>query len=157
AIVLGVGSEMGPLSLWTLWLAGLWLLGAWLKDRSAWFAAFQAALSFAILFAVAAWTETYAPDLPLPRVLQVHGIGLAILSLFWVAVRIRLRSIPAAQLFLSPSTLAVDRLVFAGLVVGQLGVAVLGILPGLTEELIPGTLFSAVDFPGRDWVLSATG
>src|SRR5262249_27040242 len=157
AIVLGVGGQLGALSLWTLWLAGLWLVVACLNRRAELFAAFQAALSFSVLFAVGAWIKAHAPDPPAPRVLQLYGIGLAILSLFWVVVRIRLRSFAAAEIFLSPSRPAVDRVVLAGLVVAQLGLAMLGLLPGLLEELIPRSFASLVDFPDREWVLSATG
>src|SRR5207302_1579580 len=45
AVVEGVGGDLAPLSLWTLWLAGLWLVISWLNRWPALFGAFQAALS----------------------------------------------------------------------------------------------------------------
>src|SRR5262249_57819294 len=132
---------MGPLALWTLWLAGLWLVVSWLNRRPELFAAFQAALSFAVLFAVAAWLETHAPDVPLPRALQLYGIGLAVLSLFWVAVRIRLHSVATTGTLLSPSRPAVRRAGLPGLRVEELRHAQFRFPPGPVVEVVLTDLF----------------
>ncbi|MBV9126307.1 MAG: hypothetical protein JO112_23400, partial [Planctomycetes bacterium] len=127
------------------WLSALWLWLSWRNRRPGLFAAFQAVLCLAVLFAVTAglehqawywyWGESVTDRLIEPWTLQAYGIGLGVLSLLWVAARLGLRSSPTAQKLLEPGWPSVDRLVLAFLVVGQWVLAGLGILPAIGREL----------------------
>jgi hypothetical protein len=102
----------------------------------AWFALCQCAVTAAALFAVDAWlrTRAWTADPVDPRALQAYGVGLGGLALAWVIARLTLRSSPtAATIGLTGFT--VDRVVLAGLVIGQFVLALVGILPGLVAEM----------------------
>ncbi len=77
-----------------LWLAGCWLVLALLVGSAILFAAFQAALSASLLFAVVGVVrqQPWAADLRLawldPWSLQAQGIALALLGLAWTMLRI---------------------------------------------------------------------
>jgi hypothetical protein len=142
-------SEVRLLSLYTAWLAAIWLGIAWVKRWRPLFMAFQIALAMAVLFGVTArlahydWFRVaYASGFLDPWSLQAHGIGLGGLSLLWVAVRITRNRLghlrpdwsATARELLAP---ALDRLVLAGLVLGQFALAVWGIVPDIVRELTP--------------------
>ena len=132
-----------------LWLGILWLRQAWVRRSPGWFAAFQAALSAAVLFAVTAWLggrPWVGPDaagLFDPRSLQAYGVGLAALGLFWVVARGALCPWPAASSRFGLGGWTLDRVVLVGLVVGQLVLAAAGVAPGVVAELTPGRLAAA--------------
>src|SRR5207249_3014074 len=113
------------LSLGTGWLALLWLAVAVRQSRPVLFAAFQVALTLAVCHGVTAWLELQPgvtagqPLLEDPRSLQAYGVGLGVLSVLWLVARLSLRSNLLARSLLEPGWVAVDRVVFAGLVVGQ--------------------------------------
>jgi hypothetical protein len=136
--------EPRPLAAYLGWLSALWLLLAWRTRSAVLFAAFQAALSGTVLLAATAWLEgqawvidQYPAALGDPRSLQTYGIALGILGFVWLAARFGLRSNAVAQELLNPPWPAVDWVVLGGLVLGQLGLAVWGALPGMLGELTP--------------------
>ncbi len=75
------------------WIAMLWLATAWAGRSPAWFTAFQAALTGAVLLGATAWLQgrgwVRASPLGLadPRALQGYGVALTALGLAWVAAR----------------------------------------------------------------------
>jgi hypothetical protein len=124
------------------WLAGLWLAAAWVWRSPAWFTAFQAALTGAVLLGATAWLEVRdwvrASPLSLadPRALQSYGLALAVLGLTWVAARAA-SSAHATASGLWPRWFSLDRIVLGGLVVGQAALALWGIAPDVLGELVP--------------------
>jgi hypothetical protein len=150
ALPLLVGMSQRPLlvpALGLFWLSAAWLVISVVRRWPALFSAFQAVLSLAVLFATTAWLDGQVwfvghPEGPLvrwwdPRTLQAYGIGLAGLSLLWVAVRLVLRSHALAQGLLEPGWPMVDRVVPTLVIAGQLLLAVWGVLPALANELAP--------------------
>lgn len=121
------------------WLSAVWLAVAWLRRWPALFTAFQAVLTLAVVFASLTWLARQDWFVAFgfwdPRSLYAFGLGLALLSLAWVAVRIAGRGHPAAQALLEPGWPGVDRLVLTGLVLGQTVLAVMAVLPALANEL----------------------
>jgi hypothetical protein len=104
-----------------------------------WFAACQVGVTASALFAVNAWLSGrgWLAEPFDPRALQAYGVGLGVVSLAWVVARLALRSSrTAADIGLTGFT--VDRVVLAGLVVGQLALALVGVGPGVVAELTPG-------------------
>src|SRR5262249_42012319 len=87
----GGWGHAASLALYTAWLAAVWLAVAWVERRPGLFAAFQAALSVAVVHGVTAWVEgqpwggDYPDALWDPRSLQAYGVALAGLGLLWVA------------------------------------------------------------------------
>src|SRR5262249_27745870 len=141
-----------PLALagYVTWLAVLWLAFACMESSPGWFTAFQAALSAAALLTAAAWVEsrpwgTVPAELGDPRTLQALGVGLGLLGLVWVRLRLVLRGHEPTRMLLEPPWPAWDRLVLAGLVLGQLALAVLGMWPGIVRELTPRGLPPGTD------------
>jgi hypothetical protein len=138
-------AAMVPLAGAMGWLAALWLVMAWIDRRPVLFAAFEAAVSAAVLFAVTAWLEgrpwlqgSDAAGFADPRSLQAYGIALAGLGLAGVVGRLALRSRPDAQELFGADWPAGYRLALGALLVlGQFGLAVWGITPGVVEELTP--------------------
>lgn len=118
-----------------LWFALLWLVIAWMQRSPAWFTAFQAALSAAVVFTVRAalpgrhWAE--------PVCLQAYGIGLGLLGLGWIAARAALGSHPRVRELWEAPWVALDHQLLAYLVVGQLSLALWGVAPGVSDELTP--------------------
>jgi hypothetical protein len=135
------------------WLCAVWLVIAWTERWPVLFAAFQAELASAVLLAVLAWLETQpftASGLRFldPRCFQAYGLGLGILSLHWLAARVLLRTNAVAQKLLEPPWPAVDRVIVGLLVVGQLGLAIWGVVPGVIQELASAPL----SFRGNLWL-----
>jgi hypothetical protein len=143
-LVILFGSESALAGCWGLcWLAGLWLGMAIESRQRVLFTAFQAVLAVAVLFGVTAWLETFGwtPQFSElfgsswdPRIWQAYGIGLALVSLLWMAARLGFESKKTAQELLNPGWPLVDRLVLGALVIGQAMLAVCGVLPGVVEE-----------------------
>jgi hypothetical protein len=129
-----------------MWLAGVWLTVAWRQRSPAWFTAFQAALGASVLFAVTAWLQEQdwvrgeRFGLLDPRSLQAYGVGLGALSLGWMLVRLGLRRTPLLAEWWRTRWPSLDLLVLRGLVLGQLGLAVWGILPATVAEFTPPDL-----------------
>src|SRR5262249_47154908 len=116
-----------PLALagYVTWLAVLWLAFACMESSPGWFTAFQGALSAAALLTAAGWVEsrpwgTVPAELGDPRTLQALGVGLGLLGLVWVRLRLVLRGHEPTRMLLEPPWPAWDRLVLAGVVLGQL-------------------------------------
>jgi hypothetical protein len=150
--ILWAGSWNPPLALagYATWLAVLWLAFACMASSPGWFTAFQAALSAATLLVAAAWVQTQPwstvpADLGDLRTLQALGIGLGLLGLVWIGLRLALRGWEQADTLLEPPWPAWDRLVLAGMVLGQLALAVTGMWPGIVRELTPHGLPFLVD------------
>jgi hypothetical protein len=125
----------GEHALFAGWLAGVWLL---LAVRARWrvlFSLGQLELAWAVVVGIAQWAKNY--DLGDAPTLQSCGIGLALLSLLWLAARFGLRSRPAAQYLLETHWPAVDRALLYGVVICQFLLAALGIAPGVVRELTP--------------------
>jgi hypothetical protein len=146
-----LGGTSLQLAGYAAWLALLWLAEAWRQRSPAWFTACQAALSVAAVYGVSAWLDqqTWFGDVRFvladPRCLQAYGVGLGLLALFGTLARTLLHSHPTAQALWQAPWPPLDRVVLAGLVVGQLALAVWGILPGVVAELTPAGF--AVDLP----------
>src|SRR5262249_28713000 len=79
------------------WIAGILLLLLWLNRRREFFAAFQIAVTSAFVLTVKAILQqyewyTYIPHAFLhPWALQIQGTVLALLSLFWVSLRLTIK------------------------------------------------------------------
>jgi hypothetical protein len=156
ALPLLLWPNQGPLALATLglfWLSAIWLAIAWLRRWPGLFTAFQAVLTLAVVFASLTWLGNQdwfrgaSGDFARfwdPRSCHAYGLGLALLSLAWVAVRIVGRSHSTAQMLLEPGWPGVDRLVLMGLVIGQMVLAILAVAPALAHELSGPTLAEAV-------------
>jgi hypothetical protein len=136
-------SPMRGLALEAAWLAGLWLTMALSERRPALYAAFQAALSFSVVYTINVWLreqewvlEGHGEGVTDPRNLQAYWIGLAVLSLIWTAVRLLFRSRERVRVLLEHDWPIVDRVLLGLLVLGQLFLAILGIVPELGRELV---------------------
>jgi len=157
------------------WLAGIWLLLLWV-NRSEWlFNAFQAALAFGVVIAVKAsllnfqWYAFSRNSTLNPFSLQIHGITLAILGLFWVGVRHLSKVSEAADLsegltnslrkvfghdspfgsFLTANRPTFDRVLNFCLVGGFTLFCFYAVLPGVRAELAPkGNIPSSIDIGG---------
>jgi len=123
------------------WLAAIWLVIAWTNRWPAMFAAAQAALTVTTLTAATAWIQQHPwnvgkpVDLADPRVLQIYGIGLAALTLGWLAARILLRRNTTAQQLLDGGGPSVDRAVGHAVVLLQALLVAISLFPGCTAEL----------------------
>jgi hypothetical protein len=131
------------------WLAVIWLVLAWNLRSPAIFSAFQVQIYAALTFAVTAWLdalgwiEKWPDDLGRFRSLHAYGICLAGLSLLFVITRLLLRTNPRAWRLLEPQWPAIDRVVISLLVLGLLGMAVVGISPGINAEWTPTAEYSS--------------
>jgi hypothetical protein len=132
---------MLPLAGCTFWLGAVWLVTAWTRRSVGLMTASQMVLTLATVLATTAWLERFPwntarpVDLMDPRCLQAYGIGLALLSLVWVAMRIATRaSAVARHLFHSPS-LNIDQMVAHLVVVGQLLLVIRHLWPALGQEI----------------------
>jgi hypothetical protein len=128
----------------TLGLGVIWLVLAWRQRQPALFAAFQTALTVATVFAAVralqtqAWfTDDLASLLADVRSWQAYGAGLSGLALAWVAARFGLRNNDRAWALLEPGWPAVDWLLLGGLVILAVLVNMVGIAPGVWDELTP--------------------
>jgi hypothetical protein len=127
--------------LWTLashsgWLGLLWLTVAIAKKRQEWFTAFQAAVSASVLFVVAAWldgSDNGLADLTTPASLRRFALGLAALAVAWMILRL----LAGRHWLINPSWPALDRLTLGALVIFNLGLAIVGVTPGVLHELGP--------------------
>ena len=144
--------------------AGVWLavLGTILAIRwhsAEWFAAGQAALTWGIVWGVAAWLDrepwfTRAPRGWLdPRTLQAEGVALALFCLTMSALRlgcreIRSKSLVALNSLLNPPFDAWDRLIRGVVVTLLVALAALAAVPGSARELTPRDV--AVALGGTD-------
>jgi hypothetical protein len=132
-----------PAAAATAWLAALWLIMAWSERRPGLFAAFQAALTLALLFATTAWLrgQPWFEDDPWalldPRSLHAYGIALGLLALLWMVARVSLGARPAARVLFDPPWPAVDWLVLNALVTTQLVLALRAVVPAVIGELTP--------------------
>ena len=86
-------APLGSLAGHTLWLALVWLVLAWRQNSPSLFAAFQAALSGAVVCVVGAWLRSqswFQGELSWidPWSLQAVGIALSVLGLAWIALRL---------------------------------------------------------------------
>ncbi len=119
-------------------LYGAAILAVGVRLRRPWlFTGGQTTLAAAVLLGVARWIEGEAFGHLDPRGLQAYGIGLAAFSLAWVVVRLGLRSRETARHLLSPSWPAVDQVLLAVVVIGQLLLAAWGVAPEALAELTP--------------------
>ena len=157
------------------WLAALWLVLAHRKRSVALFAAHQAALTFAALAAATVWLKraewvtpaplamqwpnlleriaSYSDVILQPRVLEVYGIALGLLSLAWVVVRIvdLRRARDERRLLQSP--LSVDWLVRQGVVAGLWLVLALCALGELPHELARSAApITSLAFGSTAWI-----
>jgi hypothetical protein len=148
--LLGLWGEMTPLAGYTTWLAAVWLVVAWCERWPVQFAAFQAALSAGVLFAVSAWLQQRRWEITDPWSMQAYGLALGVLGIIWLTARLGLRSHAVGRLLVEPTLPAFDEVVLGLLVLGQLGLACWGIVPGLLRELTPAG--TAVDLSG--WPIS---
>jgi hypothetical protein len=140
-----------------LWLAVVWLALAWREVVPALFAASQAALAGAVLFAVAALLQRQGWYASAPRPwldpwsLQVQALALGGLCLGWIGVRLGVRAWiggraepPAAAVtagrLLDPAWPAFDRFLRGAVVVALVALAVYGVVPGVAQELTPRDL-----------------
>jgi hypothetical protein len=136
----------------TAWLALLWLVIAVLTERAILCWAFQAALSGSVLFAATAWLrlQPWVQQLPIdlldPRSLQVYGIGLAGLGLFWLAGRALFEKHERAQKLLQPAYPAFDWMALSVVVLGQFLLAAFAVAFGIFGDVIPAA--SAFALPG---------
>jgi hypothetical protein len=127
-------------AVYAAWLGAVWLILAWAERSAAWFTGFQAAVSAAVLLAVSAWLDSqpWLADSPFgrtdPRALQAYGLGLGLLGLAWVAARALARG-RATSRWWDAVFPGFDDVVLGVLVVGQLGLAVWGVAPGVDAEL----------------------
>jgi hypothetical protein len=122
----------------------VWLALAWRRRQAVLFAAFQAALAVAVVFACFGALQTQAwfrPDvadlLADVRSWQAGGVGLSALAVAWVVARFALRKNERARALLEPGWPAGDRLLLGGLVLLAAGVTAAGVAPGVAEELTP--------------------
>jgi hypothetical protein len=137
--------EMPALAVYAAWLAGVWLAIAWVRRWPGLFTAFQAALSAAVLFAVTVWLQSrdwvhgHEPaGLADPRSLQSYGIGLTALALLWLLGRFEeSRSATLRELASSAWPVGYRLALGTTLVLGQLALAVWGVLAGVVRELTP--------------------
>jgi hypothetical protein len=146
ALVLLPGAGMTWPALCALWASGLWLASAWRQRSSTWFTLFQAGLSVAALLgtrAVIDATGMFGDALAWldPRVLHAYGIVLGALGLCWIG----LREVRAVQALFPAVWAGLDRVVLAGLVLGQLLLAVVLACPGIAVEWSPGIRLA--DYP----------
>src|SRR5205823_9625381 len=114
-----------------VWLSGLWLAVAVMERRPGWFTAFQAAVTAAVVFAVAA--SLGPADFVDPDGLRRFILGLSVLSLAWMAMRLAVRD----SALVNSRWPALDRVVLGGLALGQLALALSGVMPGVSHELGP--------------------
>jgi hypothetical protein len=135
------------------WLAAIWLVISWAEVSRWLFAGCQAALCVTVGLAVTAWLEGQPwvvdnPDAGLwdPLSLQAYGLGLAGLCLAWVAARILLQANPTARELLLPDWPGVDRIVLGTLLLGQIGLADWGVLPGILRELTPAGYMPPLEY-----------
>ncbi len=155
------------------WLAGIWLVLLWLVRHRALFAAFQVALTCAVVLAVKALLQqyewyAYLPHAFLhPRALQIQGTLLILLAIAWSAVRFAVKSAKSDQLkFVEPlldSRLAIDRVVSWVVLIGFVLLAIYGALPGVTSELtaqgVDNPAWNIAGFPHQEafglssWIL----
>ena len=152
------------LALHLAWLAAVWLVLAMIRRSTSWFAAFQIALTAAVLAVVTAWLnaqpwmQNQIATMSDPRALQAYGIGLGLLCAAWSADRIVLRRVRGAALLLQ-SDAAIDRLTFYGLTLGSFLSAVWNALPAAAAELATGGGAAAVQgsvaFGKSAWLLAA--
>jgi hypothetical protein len=127
----------GPIHTATTLLLSAAVLVQSLRERSAgWFAAFQVALAGSVLCAVTAVARPRGWLLD-ERALPAYGVGLALLSLAWVAARRLMALRPSLDALLPASWPGVDRLTTAGVLVGQLFLAGFAALPGIAAEWSP--------------------
>jgi hypothetical protein len=137
-----------------LWFALLWLAIAWMQRSPAWFTAFQAALSAAVVFAVR--DALPGRDWAEPVCLQAYGIGLGLLGLGWIAARGALWSQPRVRELWEAPWVALDHQVLSYLVAGQLLLTLWGVAPGAIDELTPAGYVSLLAWPPTETVFGST-
>jgi hypothetical protein len=125
-----------------VWLALIWLALGWVQGRPGFFMAMQLALAAALACGVTAWlreqdwVESYPVGLKQPHALQAYGIALAFFTLPWLGLRKVFAHREAARSLLDPAGwLTVDRVLLDLLILGQIGMALWGLFPGLEREL----------------------
>ena len=149
-------APLGSLAGHTLWLALVWLVLAWRQNSPSLFAAFQAALSGAVVCVVGAWLRSqswFQGELSWfdPWSLQAVGIALSVLGLAWIALRLGVQrglvlndpdGSGAARLgrLLNPGWPAFDRVVQGVLLAAIVFLAVYAVVPVRPQELTPRSL-----------------
>jgi hypothetical protein len=120
------------------WTAGIWLLIAFVLNSRMLFSAAQALATVAVGFAVTAvcqnrpwWSGSFVD----PRHLQAQLGTLACWSLLWIGIRRSLRNVSQARHLMQTDRGTVDQFVLAACVLGVVGLATLGVLPGIRAEL----------------------
>lgn len=137
------------LALCLFWLAAIWLVIAWRHRHLLLFSAHQAMLAMAAVTATTAWLKGRdwvsgaLEDLLHPYSLQAYGIVLGAFCLGWMAARIVLRNHRVARVLLEPHGPSVDRIVRHAVVCGLLLSVGWFLLPGIREELLPGSAATA--------------
>jgi hypothetical protein len=146
--VLAPGEHLAPRACLALWASLLWLIAGWRQREPAWFTLFQAGLSLAALMATRAAVDTFAlvgtSVAPLDAgLLFTYGAVLGALGLGWVL----LRRVDALRPLWPAALPALDHIVLAALVGGQLVLAVLCAWPGVVLEWLPQAALA--DFPAE--------
>ncbi len=143
-VALPARTEMLAFAGYATWLATFWLTVAWLERWPRVFTAFQAALSVAVIYVVTHWLEgqpwvadTYPRALLDPWSLHAYGIGLALLGLGWAGCRFLLPTAAPLRRLLDTYLPSFDEGVAAALVVGQLGLAIVGVVAVVSGETFP--------------------
>ena len=130
-----------PAALVAVGQSGVWLALAWRQRQSVLFAAFQSGLVVAVLFGVVRILQEqpwFTNKLESPvndiRAWQAYGLGLGALALTFVASRFLLQRSERAWKLLEPGW---SRWLLGGLVILALIITVIGVAPGVAEELTP--------------------
>ncbi len=121
-----------------LWMAAIWLAFAWRAHWPALFAAFQMAVTAAVVLGLTAWLHDrhwLANDL---WTWQAYALGLGILSFALVILRRTLSSGEAAHALLRPHFWTVDECASLAVVAGQAGVVLSSVALGLISEIAFG-------------------
>ncbi|MBN1909785.1 MAG: hypothetical protein JW818_08600 [Pirellulales bacterium] len=122
---------------WNLaWIGLIWAALAWRLRSAPWFTACQIVFSLAALAAAGAWLATQPWAWSNPRSLQVLGVALALLNVFWMAARIATVGNRAVRRLALSGMPAVDEVQHHGLVIGQIGLLLVLLIPNLGNELL---------------------
>ena len=133
-----------------VWLALIWVFLAIRWNSPAWFAAAQGAITWGLVFGVAAIVRSLAWFTPPtlgwldPRTIQAEGVGLGLLCLGTIGLRLSVRSVPSRSKRLAtlagliePPWPAFDRYVRGAMVALLIGLVAYAAIPGSARELTP--------------------
>ena len=161
------GGRFDHLAVHAAWIGVIWLTISLLVENAFIFCAFQVALTSAVVCGVTSWLQTRSmlellpEDLFRPEILQIYGIGLASLALFWLACRRVLHKNTRVQALLNPGVPAFDWVMLGSLVLGQFFLIAVSTALSLTTEFwieIPFPIWPAeplLAFGPAAWLLVA--